>query len=131
MGFHDVVRATDGLDLLARAARENIDRIRTALREAYPDDPAVDEIRADDLLGEYPAVRYFPPSGDLYFDLVTRLGEMATYESVEAETKEVEGTRVRVAPPAALYRLKKGTVGPLDRQDAAVLKSHFDLEEDA
>jgi hypothetical protein len=51
-------------------------------------------------------------------DVMTRLGEMASYELVEAETKEVAGVQVRVATPAALYRLKKGTVRPLDRQDA-------------
>ena len=32
---------------------------------------------------------------------------MATFEAVESEVKDVEGIRVRVATPAALYRLKK------------------------
>ena len=73
------------------------------------------------------AVRYYPPSGDLYFGLMTRLGEMATFESVEAETKDVQGIRVRVATPAALHRLKRGTIRPIDQQDAAALRNHFDL----
>jgi hypothetical protein len=50
----------------------------------------VDEIKAEDLLGDYPAVRYHPPSGDLYFDVMTRLGEVASYETVDAEMKSVE-----------------------------------------
>ena len=43
---------------------------------------------------------------------MTRLGEEATFETVEWEVKEIEGTRVRVATPAALYRLKRGRCAP-------------------
>jgi hypothetical protein len=58
------------------------------------------------------------------------LGEAATFDSVAAEMKVIEGIPVRVATPAALYRLKKGTVRPLDRQDAEALRRHFDLKEE-
>ena len=75
-------------------------------------------------------LRYCPPSGDLYFDVMTRLGEVASDETVAAETKEVQGIRVPVATPSALYRLKKGTVRPLDRQDAEALRGRFDLKEE-
>jgi hypothetical protein len=118
------------VDLLIRATRENVERLKRALQTAYGGDPNVEEIRATDLLGDYPAIRYYPPSGDLYFDVVTRLGEAASFDSVAAETREVEGIRVRVATPAALYRLKKGTVRPLDRQDAEALRRQFDLGEE-
>ena len=87
-------------------------------------------IRSDDLLGDYPAVPYYPPSGDLYFDVMTRLGEATNFDSVDAEYKAIEGIRVRVATPEALYRLKKGTVRALDHQDAAVLRERFNLTED-
>jgi hypothetical protein len=130
MGFHGVVRATEDLDLLIRATADNVERLRAALRASYPDDPHVDEISAADLLGEYPAVRYYPPSGDLYFDILTRLGEAARFETVDAETKELEGIRVRVATPAALYRLKKGTVRAKDHQDAAALRDRFNLKDE-
>jgi hypothetical protein len=80
-------------------------------------------------LGEYPAVRYYPPSGDLYFDVMTRLGDAASFDTVESEVMEVEGIRVSVATPMALYLLKKDTARPLDRQDAETLKQQFDLEE--
>lgn len=59
-----------------------------------------------------------------------RLGEMASYETVEAETIQVAGVKVWVATPAALYRLKKDTVRALDRQDAEALRRQFDLEEE-
>ena len=130
MGFHGVVRATEDIDLLIRATPENVERLRAAFRAAYSDDPNVADIRADDLLGDYPAVRYYPPSGDLYFDVMTRLGEAANFDSVDAEYKEIEGVRVRVATPDALYRIKKGTVRALDHQDAAVLRERFNLTED-
>ena len=58
---------------------------------------------------------------------MTRLGEVARYETIEAEVKEVAGTRVMVANPRALYRLKKDTVRPLDHQDAAALRERFGL----
>jgi nucleotidyltransferase AbiEii toxin of type IV toxin-antitoxin system len=129
MGFHGLVRATEDLDLFIRATAENVERLKRAFRAAYDDDPNVDDIRSTDLLGDYPAVRYYPPSGDLYFDVMTRLGDVASYETVESETKEVEGVQVRVATPAALYRLKKNTVRALDRQDAEALRRQFDLED--
>jgi acylphosphatase len=130
MGLHGLVRATEDLDVIIRATPENVERLKHAFRAAYEDDPNVEEISAADLLGDYPAVRYYPPSGDLYFDVMTRLGDAASFETVAAETKEVEGIRVRVATPSALYRLKKDTVRALDRQDAEALRRRFDLEEE-
>lgn len=130
MGIHGVVRATEDVDLFIRATSENVERLKRAFRDAYSGDSNVDEISAADLLGDYPTVRYYPPSGDLYFDVMTRLGEAASYETVEAENKDIEGIRVRVATPAALYRLKKGTIRPLDRRDAEALRRRFDLSDD-
>lgn len=130
MGFHGVVRATEDLDFLIRATAENVERLKRAFRQAYSNDPNVDQISADDLLGEYPAVRYYPPSGDLYFDVMTRLGEAAAFETVQSTVVEVEGVQVPVATPRALYLLKKDTVRPLDRADAERLRQHFDLEDE-
>lgn len=129
MGFHGIVRATEDVDVVIRATAENVERLRTALRMVY-DDPQIDEISTADLLGDYPAVRYYPPTGDLYFDVVTRLGEVVSFDTVEAQTKDTDGITVSVATPAALYRMKKGTVRPRDHQDAAVLKARFELEDD-
>ena len=130
MGFHGLVRATEDVDLIIRATPENVERLRVALREAYDGDPHIEEISTDDLLGEYPAIRYYPPTGDLYFDVITRLGEVARFETVDAEDKELAGTRVRVATPAALYRLKRGTVRAKDREDAAALRERFGVKDE-
>ena len=129
MGFHGIVRATEDVDLFVRATPANLDRLRRALRAAYPGDASVDEIRDADLLGEYPSVRYYPPTGDLYLDVMTRLGEAASYDTVEAEDKDFDGIRVRVATPRALYRLKRDTIRPLDRRDAEVIAKRFDVGE--
>jgi acylphosphatase len=130
MGLHGVVRATEDLHLFIRATADNVEKLKSALRRAYSDDANIDDIFADELLGDYPAIRYYPPSGDLYFDIMTRLGDAAAFDTVESQIMEIEGIRVSVATPSALYRLKKGTVRPLDRQDAEALRQHYDLEED-
>jgi hypothetical protein len=127
MGFHGIVRATEDLDLMIRATAENVERLKRAFRQVYADDPNIDQISANDLLGEYPAVRYYPPTGDLYFDVMTRLGETAAFDTIQSKVMEVEGIRVTVATPRELYRLKKDTVRPLDHADAERLKQHFDL----
>jgi len=129
MGFHGLVRTTEDLDLFIRATPENIEKLRTALHAVY-EDPNINEISSNDLLGEYPALRYVPPTGDLYFDVMTRLGEIASFETVDAEIKEVDGAHVRVATPAALYRLKNGTVRPQDHLDAAALRERFSLKDE-
>jgi hypothetical protein len=126
MGFHGVVRATEDIDLVIRATSENVERLRAALRAVYAD-PQVDEISAADLLGDYPAVRYYPPTGDLYFDIVTRLGDAVSFDTLAAETKRTGDVAVTVATPAALYRMKKGTVRAKDHQDAAALRERFQL----
>jgi Nucleotidyl transferase AbiEii toxin, Type IV TA system len=129
MGFHGLVRATEDLDLFIRATPENIEKLRAALRAVY-EDPHINEISSSDLLGEYPAVRYVPPTGDLYFDVMTRLDEVASFETIDAEIKEEDGIQVKVATPAALYRMKKGTVRSQDHVDAAALRERFNLKDE-
>ncbi len=130
MGFHGLIRATEDVDLVIRPTAVNVERLRRAFRIAYPDDPNVDDIRAEDLLGDYPAVRYYPEGGEIFFDILARIGDIAGYETIEAETREVEGIRVRIITAQALYRLKRGSVRPLDRVDAAALRERFNLAED-
>jgi len=127
MGFHGLVRATEDIDLLIRPTPQNVERLRQALKAAYADDPNIEDIRTEDLLGDYPAVRYYPARGDLFFDILTRLGDTARYETVASEVKEVQGVRIWVATPQALYQLKKNTVRPIDRQDATALRERFKL----
>lgn len=130
VGLHGLVRATEDVDLFIRPDVGNIDSLKAALRSVW-DDPSIDEIQAADLLGDYPAVRYGPPSDDMTVDILTRLGEAFRYEDLEAQVIEVEGIAVRVATPATLYRMKRDTVRALDRQDAEALKERFDLDDES
>lgn len=130
LGMHGIIRGTEDVDLLIKASRENVQRIASALRSVYQDDPSIEGIRADDLLGDCPVVRYCAPSGKLCLDLIAGISEKETFESVDAETMEYREVRFRVATAAALYRLKKGIPRPIDRQDAAALRASFESEED-
>lgn len=127
LNVHGIVRTTEDLDLFVRPTRENIERLRTALRAVW-DDPDIDGISSDDLCGPYPAVRYGPPEGTLFLDILTRLGDAFAFDDLEVEEKVVSGVRIRVATPAMLYRMKKDTVRPIDRSDADALRAAFALE---
>jgi hypothetical protein len=130
LNVHGLVRATEDLDIFVRPEPENIERLRSALRAVWTD-PEIEKITADDLCGDYPAVRYGPPEGTLYLDILTRLGEATLYSDLEAEQKEIEGVRICVATPRTLYRMKRDTVRPIDRADAMALRAAFDLGEEA
>lgn len=129
LGLHGLVRATEDVALFIRPTTDNIARLRRALSSVWPD-PDIDAIVASDLAGEYPAIRYGPPDGSFTLDLLARLGERFEYDDLEASTVELEGEPVRAATPSALYVMKRDTVRPQDRADAAALRRTFDLEEE-
>ena len=85
MGFHGLVRATEDIDLLVRASEQNIERLRQAFRKAYASDPHIDEIQSTDLLGDYPVVRYYPPSGFFRCDDSYRRGCKLRYRRGRGE----------------------------------------------
>jgi hypothetical protein len=126
--LHGLVRSTEDLDLFVRPTAENIERLRGALRAVY-DDPSIDEISTEDLLGEYPVVRYYPPEGELFLDILTRLGDFATFDSLEIQEIESHGIRIRLASPRTLYWLKKDTLREIDHVDAERLKEKYRFDE--
>jgi hypothetical protein len=128
MAAQGLVRATRDVDFVVAPTPANVESLRRALRALY-DDPNVDQIRAEDLAGDYPAVEYIPPHGTYSLDILSRLGEAFRYETIECETIEIDRIAVRVATPAMLYRMKKDTVRPQDRVDAENLRRVFDLKE--
>ena len=128
LNLHGLVRATEDLDVFIRPTEENIENLRKALRAVY-EDPSIDEISTGDLLGDYPAVRYYPPEGELFLDILTRLGEFASFDDIEAQEIEKDGLRIRVASPRILYWMKKDTVREIDHADAEKLKERFRLDD--
>lgn len=129
LAIHGLARATEDLDLFIEPDRENIERLRRALRSVF-DDPCIEEITADDLLGDYPAIQYNPPDGTFHIDLLTRLGELYSFANLESERRPFGDLDVTVVTPRMLYRMKKGTVRPHDWGDAARLAKHFKLEDE-
>jgi len=128
VNLHGILRFTEDIDLFVSPTAENVQRLRQALRRLWQD-PAIEEIRAEDLAGDYAVVRYGTPD-EFYIDLVSRIGEAFRFEDIESETVAVGDVRARVATPRMLYRMKKQTVRPIDRADALDLKAKFAIEDE-
>ncbi len=129
LALHGIPRATEDLDLFIAPTRDNVERVKAALRSVF-DDPSIDEITADDLLGEYPAIQYVPPAGPFHIDLLTRLGEVYSYASLEAERVDYDGVTVTVVTPDQLFQMKRSTVRTKDKADAERIALEFGFEED-
>jgi len=130
MAVHGVVRATRDMDFFVRPERENIERLKEALRAAFSSDPCIDDISADDLLGDYPAVQYVPPAGVVSMDILTRLGEAFSYDDIEGEVRDIDGIDVTVATPTMLIEMKKDTVRPQDKADVAAMRKLLGIVEE-
>jgi hypothetical protein len=128
LALHGLPRATEDLDIFIAPEPDNIERLKAALRAVF-DDPCIDDITANDLLGEYPAIQYVPPSGDFHIDILTRLGELFDFASLESERVDFDGVSVSTVTPETLYRMKKGTVRPKDWGDAQRIARRFGLKE--
>ena len=124
LNLHGLARATEDLDVFVAPEPGNIERLRAALRSVF-DDPHIDEIRSDDLLGDYPAVQYVPPDGSFHIDILTRLGEAYSFDGLETQRLDFDGLEVTVVTPRTLYEMKKGTVRPGDWGDAERLRRRF------
>jgi hypothetical protein len=129
MALQGFVRATADIDLFIRPDPVNVQRLKQALRSIF-DDPEVEGISEQDLAGEYPVIRYGPPDCDYVIDILSRLGEAFTFDDLEAEERNLEGVKVRVATPLTLYRMKRETIRSQDRVDAEILREKFHFEED-
>jgi Nucleotidyl transferase AbiEii toxin, Type IV TA system len=126
LNLHGIVRATEDVDLFIRPEDDNVERLKRALRSIW-EDPDIAGITARDLAGEYPTIRYGPPGEGFVIDLLSRLGSAFTFEDLEVQTVSIEGVPVRVATPTTLYRMKKETIRPIDRADAAALREKFGI----
>jgi hypothetical protein len=130
MAAQGLVRATRDLDFFVSPESTNVARLKKALKSLFDDDPNLDQISAEELAGDYPAVEYIPPHGRYSIDILTRLGEAFRYEDLEFEELLLDGIRIRVATPTMLYRMKKDTVRPQDRLDAETIRREFGLDEE-
>jgi hypothetical protein len=129
LNLHGLARFTEDLDLFIDPTRDNIERLKRALASVFAD-PSIAEITAEDLLGEYPAIQYVPPSGTFHLDLLTKLGDAFAYRDLEIVRLAFDDLTVSVASPRTLYRMKRDTVRLKDRADAELLKERFKLDEE-
>jgi hypothetical protein len=123
-----LARFTEDLDVFIQPDRDNVGRLKRALASVFAD-AEIDQISADDLLGDYPAVQYVPPDGAFHIDILTRLGEAFRFDDLHVLRVPFEDLTVSVASPATLYRMKRDTVRLKDRADAELLKERFKLED--
>jgi hypothetical protein len=128
MNLHGLVRTTEVLDLFVAPDPANIALLRQALTDVFAD-PHIEEITSADLLGDYPSVRYTPPEGAFYLDILTRLGTAFAFKDLETARVPFDDLTATVVTPRMLYRMKKDTVRLQDRADADRLRRHFGLEE--
>ena len=129
LNLQGLARATLDLDIFIAPDEANIERLKVALMTVF-DDPHLDEITAEDLLGDYPAVQYVPPDGTFHIDILTRLGEAFEFENLESERVDFDGLEVSVVTPRTLYKMKKATVRPQDWGDAERLRQRFGFEDE-
>jgi len=129
LNLQGLARATEDLDVFIAPTEQNVGRLRKALKSVF-DDAHIDEITAEDLLGDYPAVQYVPPDGAFHVDILTRLGEAFRFADLASERVDFDGLEVSVVTPATLYRMKKDTVRLRDRGDAERLRERFGFQDD-
>jgi hypothetical protein len=127
LNLHGVVRATTDADFFIKPDPDNIDRLKRALRNVW-NDPHIDEITAEDLLGEYPSITYGPPEETFAIDLLTRLGDAYSFDNLPSEIIEIEGIPIRVVTAAKLYEMKRNTVRWKDKADCIALNEKFNFE---
>jgi len=128
INLHGLPRFTEDIDLFVEPSKENVLRLRRALKRVW-DDPDIDQILAEDLAGDYAVVRYGTPDG-FAIDLVGRIGDAFSFSDIESEPLDIGDTRATIATPRMLYRMKKDTVRPIDSEDAAQLREKFRLGEE-
>jgi hypothetical protein len=121
LNLHGLARATEDLDVFIAPTEENVERLKGALQDALAD-PEIENIMATDLLGDYPAVQYFPPGGAFHIDLLTRIGDAFRFEDLETQRVPFEDLTVTVATAGMLYRMKRDTVRQASRARALPLR---------
>jgi hypothetical protein len=95
LNLHGLARFTEDIDLFIAPEARNIELMKAALSDAFHD-PKIEEITAEDLLGDYPAVEYAPPDGTFHMDLLTRLGDAFRFADLETERIPFDGLTVTV-----------------------------------
>jgi len=117
--LHGLPRTTMDMDLMLKMNEQNIRKFREALKSIY-NDRDIEEINLNELK-KYAVIRYGTPD-HFYIDIMTRIGDIADFENIAFEEKEIEGLVIKLATPEALYKLKSQSLRPQDQSDALFLR---------
>lgn len=123
---HGLPRLTRDLDVILKMTDSNITNLRRALADLY-DDPAIEEITFEEL-NKYSVIRYGTPD-DFYLDLMARIGKAADFESLDTESKKIEGITINLATAESMLKLKQDTMRPEDKRDAVFLAKLIEAKE--
>lgn len=96
MAARGIRRATQDIDFFIAPDEENVAKLRKAMRSVY-DDESIDEIRADDLAGRYPVIRYGPPEGTV----------MIERDAASARSRRRRGAPLQVRPGGVSMTVQK------------------------
>jgi hypothetical protein len=127
LDVHGMGRLTQDIDLFVNPDETNVERLRKALLRVW-EDPEISQIRAEDLAGEFPVIRYISPDG-AQVDVMSRLGDALSYTDLEASVLAYGDVEVRVATPQTLYLMKRDSSRMQDQADAHKLREGFRLED--
>jgi predicted nucleotidyltransferase len=125
--LYGMQRLTRDIDIFVEMVPDNIENLRRALGSVY-EDQSIEEITFEEL-EKYSVIRYVAPDG-FCVDIISRLGDAFSYKDLDFKKLELEGIEVRIATPETLLRLKKDTVRPEDKMDAAFLEELFKKAKD-
>jgi predicted nucleotidyltransferase len=117
--IYGLPRLTQDIDIMIKLSSQNVEKLQKALNNVFRDD-SIKEITFEELK-KYAVVRYGTPDG-FYIDILAKIGDIASYESLESEIRQIEGVGISIATPKALLQLKKDSMRPSDQQDANFLK---------
>ena len=117
--IHGFERLTRDMDIFLKIVPENVVKLKKALLKTF-NDHSIEEITIDDLKN-YSVIRYGTPNG-FCIDIMAKLGEMFSFNDLNYELKEVNNTKVKIATPETLYKLKKDTLRVKDKIDLVFLE---------
>ena len=117
--LHGFPRLTQDIDIFIRPEKNNIDNLKTALKQVF-DDPAIEEITPEEL-NRYPVIRYGTPDG-FNIDLIAKIGEVFSFDDVICEKRIIDGQSIKIATTESLIKLKENTMRDVDSIDLQFLR---------
>jgi len=117
--LHGFLRATEDIDIVLSMTQENVSNFQNALTSVY-EDPEIKEISFLELQ-KYPVIRYGTPD-NFYLDIISKIGELFSFENIEIVTKKINNTKIKFASVKSLYAMKKNTYREKDKIDVLFLK---------